>query len=104
VTGEHGGASDGGIVPATLAIVTAVRTAAGPDRKGNPMTQTQPRDPADTRPQGVLNRVVNFAGRLLGAFEVARAVGVAVVRAFRRPGRRTGPAGGSGTAVATLPR
>jgi hypothetical protein len=100
VTGERGDRSGGGIVPATLAMVTAARTLARQEREGIPMTQTQPRGPADARPRGVLNRVLNFAGRLLGAFEVARAVAVAVVRAFRRPGRRR-PAG---TGVAQLPR
>jgi hypothetical protein len=100
VTGERRDRSDGGIVPATLAIVMAARAAARPDREDIPMSQTQPQGPAAVRPQGVLNRVLNFAGRLLGAFEVARAVAVAAVRAFRRPGRRR-PAG---TGVAQPPR
>jgi hypothetical protein len=54
--------------------------------------------PADA-PRGVAGRVARFAGWLLGAFEVARAVVVGVVTAFRRPSRRTG-----GTGVAPLPR
>jgi hypothetical protein len=40
------------------------------------------------RPRGVMARVVNFAGRLVGLFEVARALVVAAVRAVRRPRRR----------------